>query len=155
MTHDLHAEEGSLPQGLMVQNAYTEMHNGSKNIAVIVRNSMAYPQTLKKNILVARVVAANQVSELQMWPGMIDALDEAQGIQMQKLTTEQRKKKLFKKLELRGLGSWPPELADSAQSLLDEYHDISSLEPCELSCTHLTEHEIKVTNDALFKEHFR
>ena len=35
---------GSLPQGLMIQNAYTEMHNGRKNVTVIVRNSMAYPQ---------------------------------------------------------------------------------------------------------------
>ena len=87
-----------------------------------------------------------------MWPGMMDALDEAQGIQTQKLTTKQRQEKLFKKLELGGLGSWPPGLADLAQSLLDEYHDIFSLEPCELGCTHLTEHVIKVTNDAPFKE---
>ena len=34
MTHTLHAEEGSLPQGLMIQNAYTEMHNDSKNVSI-------------------------------------------------------------------------------------------------------------------------
>ena len=82
-------------------------------------------------------------------------LDEAQSIQTQKPTTEQRQEKLFKKLELRNLGSWPPELAESIQSLLAEYHDIFSLEPCELSCTHLTEHVIKVTDDAPFKEQFK
>ena len=59
MTHALHAEEESLLQGLMILNAYTEMHNGSKNVAVIVRNSMVYLQTLKKKILVPRVVATN------------------------------------------------------------------------------------------------
>ena len=80
MAYALHAEEASLPQGLMIQNAYTEMCNGSKNVAVIVRNSMMYPQTQKK-IQVARVVATNQVPKLQMQPGMIDTLDEAQGIQ--------------------------------------------------------------------------
>ena len=37
MTHALCAEEGSLPQGLMVQNAYTEMCNDSKNVTIIVR----------------------------------------------------------------------------------------------------------------------
>ena len=58
MTQALHADEGPLPQGLTVQNAYTKMCNGSKNVAIIMRNSMAYPQTLKK-IPVARVVAAN------------------------------------------------------------------------------------------------
>ena len=32
----------------MVQNAYMELHSGSKNVAVVVRNSTAYPQTLRK-----------------------------------------------------------------------------------------------------------
>ena len=132
MTHALHAEEGSLPQGLMVQNAYTKVHNGSKNVTIIVRNSTVYPQTLKKKILVVKVVVANWVLEPQMWPGIIDALDNAQGIQTQRLTTEQRPEKLFEKLELSGLGSWPLELAASAQSLLPEYHEIFSLEPYEL-----------------------
>ena len=135
---------------LMVQNAYTEMCNGSENVAVIVRNSTVYPQTLKKKILVARVVAANQVLEPQMWPGMIYALDEAQGILTQRLTTEKRQEKLFEKLELNGFGSWPPELEDSAQSLLAEYHDIFFLESSKLGCTHLTKHVIKVTDDAMF-----
>ena len=65
MTQALHAEEGSLPQGLTIQNAYTKMRNGSKSVANVVRNGMAYPQTLKK-IPVARVVAANWVPEVQM-----------------------------------------------------------------------------------------
>ena len=70
MTQALSAEEGALPQGLMVQNAYTEMCNDSKSVAVMVRNGTAYPQTLKK-IPVARVVAANLVSEPHMQPGMM------------------------------------------------------------------------------------
>ena len=95
MTHVLCAEEGSLSQGLMIQNAYTEMCNGSKNVAIIVRNSIVYPQTLKKKIPVARVVAANRVPKPHMQPETIDMLDEAQGIQLQKLTAEQRQEKLF------------------------------------------------------------
>ena len=43
MTQALHAEDGSLPQGLTIQNTYTEMCDGSKNVTVVVRNSMAYP----------------------------------------------------------------------------------------------------------------
>ena len=152
VTQALHAEEGSLPQGLTIQNAYTEMCNVSKNVTVMVRDSTAYPQTLRKKIPVTKVVAANQVLEPQMWPGMMEALDEAQGIQMQKLATVQRQDKLFKKLDLSGLASWLAEMADSTWSPLAEYHDIFSLEPCKLSCTHLTKHVIKVTNDAPFKE---
>ena len=127
MPQVLHAEEGSLLQGLMIHNTYTKMCNGSKSVTIMVRNVTAYPQTLKKKIPVARVVAANHVPEVQMQPGTMDALDEVQGIQTPKMTMYQRQKKLFKKLNLRGLGSWPPELADSAHSLLAENHDIFSL----------------------------
>ena len=87
-----------------------------------------------------------------MQSGMIDMLDEAQGIQTPKLTTGQSQEKLFEKLDLSSLGSWSPELADSTQLLLAEYHNIFFLEPCKLSCTHSTEYAIKVTNDAPFKE---
>ena len=33
-------------QGLTIQNTYTELRQGSKKAVVVVRNSMAYPQTL-------------------------------------------------------------------------------------------------------------
>ena len=66
MTQTLHTKEGSLHHGLMIQNTYSKMCNGSKSVTVVVRNGMAYPQTLKKKIPVARLVAANQVPEAQM-----------------------------------------------------------------------------------------
>ena len=43
MTCTLCVEEGPLPQRLMIQKAYTKMGNGSKNVTIVVRNSMAYP----------------------------------------------------------------------------------------------------------------
>ena len=46
MTQALQTEDGSLPQGLTIQNAYTELRRGSKNVIIVVRNSTAYPQTL-------------------------------------------------------------------------------------------------------------
>ena len=152
MTQALHDEDGSLPQDLMIQNAYTDMHNGSKNVDVIIRNSMTYPETLRKKVQVARVVVATWVPEPPMQTGVIKALDKAQGHQMPKLTVKQRQEKLFEKLDLSGLESWPLKPVDSAWSLLAEYHDIFSLEPSKLGCTHSTEHVAKVTDDASFKE---
>ena len=87
-----------------------------------------------------------------MWPGMIDMLDEAQGVWAPKMTMGQRQEKIFEKLDLSSLESWPPELAESAHLLLAEYHNIFFLESSELSCTYLTEHVIKITNDAPHKE---
>ena len=74
---------------------------------------------------------------------------------MPKLSVKQRQEKLFKELNLSGLESWPPELADFIQSLLAEYHNIFSLEASKFGCTHLTEHVIKVTDNTQFKEQFR
>ena len=152
MTEALHAEDGSLPWGLTIQNAYTELPDGSKNVAMVVRNSMAYPQTLRKKTSVVRAVAATWVSEPPMQTSMIEALEKAQGLQVPKLTVKQMQEKLFKELDLSGLESWPPKLVDSAQSLLAEYHNVFSLEPSKLGCTHSTEHVIKVTDNTPVKE---
>ena len=90
--------------------------------------------------------------ELPVQTGEIGALTEAQGLHMPKFTVEQRQEKLFEELDLSGLESWPPELADSAWSLLAEYHDIFSLEASKLGCTHSIKHVIKVTDDTPFKQ---
>ena len=46
MTQTLQTKDGSLLQGLTIQNVYTELRKGSKNAVMVVRNSMAYPHTL-------------------------------------------------------------------------------------------------------------
>ena len=46
MIQALWTGDGSLLQGLSVQNTYTELRQGSKNAVVVVRNSTAYPQIL-------------------------------------------------------------------------------------------------------------
>ena len=61
MTQPLWVGDGSLPQGLTVQNMYTELRQGHKNAIMVVRNSMASPQTLCKKTPLARAVAANLV----------------------------------------------------------------------------------------------
>ena len=48
MIQVLQTKDGSLLQSLTMQNAYTKLRRGSKNAVMVVRNSMAYPQTLKK-----------------------------------------------------------------------------------------------------------
>ena len=39
MTQALQTEDGSLPQGLTIQNTYTELWHGSQKAVVVVRNS--------------------------------------------------------------------------------------------------------------------
>ena len=79
ITQALHVGDGSLPQGLMVQNAYTELRKRGKNVIVVVRNSMAYPQTLRKKTPVARAVTVTQVPEPPVHTSLTEVWEEDQG----------------------------------------------------------------------------
>ena len=81
--------------------------------------------------------------------------DEPKNPHASKLTIRQSHGKLFDKLDLSGLDSWPLGLADAAHWILAEYHNMFSLGPTEFGCTHSTKHTIKVTDDTPFKEQFR
>ena len=83
---------------------------------------------------------------------LLEGADESHDPQTPRLTVRQRHGKLFDELDLSGLDSWAPELAHTAHQLLAKYHDMFSLDPGELGCTHSTEHTIKVTDDTPFKE---
>ena len=66
MTQALQTEDGSLPQGLNIQNMYTELRKGSKKAVMVVGNSTAYPQTLQKKPPVARAVVVIQMPKPPM-----------------------------------------------------------------------------------------
>ena len=124
-------------------------------MVVVVWNHTAYPQTLWKRTPVARAMPVQLLPETPK-PGSLPIPDKVcPDPQTPKLTIRQRHGKLFDELDLSGLDLWAPKLADKAHQLLAKYHDVFSLDPTELGCTHLTKHTIKVTDDTPFKEHFR
>ena len=114
----LQTEDGSLPQGLTVQNTYTELRQGSKKAAVVVRNNTAYSQTLWKKTLVVRVVAALHVPKAHEEEQLMEGADEPHDLHTPRLTVMQRHGKLFDEMDLSGLDSWTPELPDAAHQLL-------------------------------------
>ena len=135
-----------------MQNTYTELRKGSKKAVVVVWNHTAYPQTLQKKTPMARAMAVQPVPETPK-PGSLQVEDEVcPDPQTPKLMIRQRHGRFFDELDLSSLDLWAPELADKTRWLLTEYHDIFSLDPAELRCTHTTEHSIKVTDDTPFKE---
>ena len=155
MVQALYVQDGTLPPGLTMQNMYTELRKGSKKAVVVIQNHTAYPQTLQKKTTVAQAIPVQLLPKTPE-PGSLTVPDKVcPDPQTPKLTIRQRHGKLFDELDLRGLDSWAPELADKAHQLLAKYHDIFSLDPVELGCTHSNEHTIKVTDDTPFKEHFR
>ena len=152
MVQALHAQDSTLPLGLTVQNMYTELRKGSNKAVVVVQNNIAYPQALWKRTPMARAVSVLPVPEPPA-PDSSQVKDNTcPDLHIPKLMVRQRHAKLFDELDLSGLNSWAPELADVACWLLAEYHDVFSLDPAELGCTHSTEHTIKVMDDTPFKE---
>ena len=151
----LWTQDGSLPQGLTVQNTYTKLRKGSKKAVVVVQNNITYLQTLHKKTPVARVVAALPVPEPPEGEQLHKGADKSHDSHTPRLTVRQRHGKLFDKLDLSSLDSWTPEIADAAHKFMAKYHDVFSLDPVELGCMHSTEHTIKVTEGTPFKEQFR
>ena len=146
MVQALYIQDGTLLPGLTMQNTYTELRKGSKKVVVVVWNHTAYPQTLWKKTPVVRTIPVQLLPETPE-PGSLPVPDEVcPDPQTPKLMIRQRHGKLFNELDLSSLDSWVPELADKACWLLAEYHNIFSLDPVELGCTHSTEHTIKVTD---------
>ena len=136
MTQALCMEDGSLSKALMVQNAYTELCSGSKNATVVIRNSMAYPQILRQKTPVA--VTVTWVPEPPLQTSLKEVSEGVHSHQMPRLTVKKRQEKLFEEVDLSGLESWLTQLIASTQSLFAKYHDVFSLEPSKLDCTHST-----------------
>ena len=113
---------------------------------------MTYSQALQKKTPVATTVAALPMPEPPEEVQLLEGANEPQISHTPRLTIRQRHSKLFNELDLSGLDSWAPKLANSAHWLLAKYHDMFSLDPGELGCTHSMEHMIKVTDDTPFKE---
>ena len=63
MVQALQTQDGSMPQGLTVQNTYPELRKGSKKAVVVVWNNTAYLQTLWKKTPMARAVAVSPKGE--------------------------------------------------------------------------------------------
>ena len=86
---------------------------------------------------------------------LLEGANKPQDLHTPRPTGRQRHGKLFNELDLSDIHSWAPELADTAHQLCAKYHDVFSLYPAKLGCTHSTEHTIKVMDDTPFKEQFR
>ena len=150
MTHGLGKRSPSLPLGIDVQMVYAILADGSNRIMVVLRNNTRDWLEIKKGMPIARMVAANEVSKVT------NLFSTKQTKEQSTLTEMERQDLLLEKLDLSGLEVWPQEQAEQACSLLKEYHDIFSLEKCDMGHTNATKHKIvlKDPDTPLFKEHF-
>ena len=147
----------ALPNGIYIMQAYMDMKPGSGQVFIIVRNMMTRPIHLPQGKTVACIMASNAVLDAEPSPDLLKKLESDMPTKPC-LSVEERHKLLITALEKDGglerLKSWPPKLAAQATRLLLEYQDIFSLEPHEIGCMDITEHDIELLDHEPFKERF-
>ena len=98
------------------------------------------------------MVATNIILEKVLLPGTLESLDQPKNNEVQQLSIEEQREKLFEKLDLSGLEFMTLENKEKALDLLTEFHDFFLLEDGEMGYTEATEHHIEVTDPHPFKE---
>ena len=149
MTQATYLEDrANLPNGVYVVKTYTELHDGSRNVSVVLCNLTGKPVHLAAGRPVARVVAANTIPDAGPSPEFLKKLDEMEPDRdsPKKLTIEERQKLLLELLRKEGrldkLKEWPPESALKFEGMLMEHHNIFSLEPNEMYGCGRTRHRV-------------
>ena len=155
LVHSLDTRNNKLPNGLEVSTMYTDLKRGSKSMPIVLRNMKTSDITLNKGDKIAWLQTANKMPKTNLCPGTLEALDEEQGITRKPLTRAERQGKVLKELNLEVLDEWPEKLVQCVQDLIQEYHNVFSLDKNELGCTNTVKHKIKIDDSEPFKEHFR
>ena len=137
--------------GLQVLHTYTMLTAGSKLVLIVVLNMTDSAIFLKKGMHVVHVVSVMLVPPVEMTSEQVKGTEVPQ----EQMSVQEWQEKLMDKLNLHGLSEWSPHNAAMVRELLFSYHDIFALEPDELGCTSTIEHEICLSVDEPFKEHFR
>ena len=148
MTHSLEKTSPSLPLGIDVQTVCATLADGSNRVIVVLRNNTRDWLEIKKGIPIARMVAANEI------PKVTNLLSADEPKEQPSLSEAERQDLLLEKLDLTGLEAWPEDQAEKACSLLKEYHNIFSLERCDVGHTKAVNHKIvlKDPDTPLFKK---
>ena len=150
MTHGLEKRSPLLPLRIDVQSAYATLAAGSNRVVVVLRNNTRDWIEIRKSTPVARMVTTNRV------PQVIDTISTERPKEQPTLTEAEQQVLLLDKLDLSGLQAWLMEQAEKACGLLQEYHNIFSLEKHNMGHTKVTKHKIvlKDPDTPLFKERF-
>ena len=135
MTHSLEKRSPSLPLGIDVQTVYATLADGSNRVTVVLRNNTQDWLEIKKGVLIAQMVAANEI------PKVTNFLSVKEPKEQPSLSEVERHDLLLEKLDLTGLEAWPEDQAEKTRRLLKEYHDIFSLEKRDVGHTKAAKHK--------------
>ena len=88
-------KEPCVSHGLSMANTYTEMATQSRCVTIVIKNQIAVPTIISKGIKVTQMVAADRVPPVEVIPGILEKLDEMQGVWWTKMSIQCRKEMLL------------------------------------------------------------
>ena len=155
-------------EGSYTISAYTYLKSNSRSVHVGLRNMSCRTVALSKGTVVAELSPANVIPKM-LAPKLASCqlefaknqspknskLKFVNSTNSQPTLTQERRDKLFSKLDLTGYDSWTQDQLDAMDDVIEHYHHIFAVEDLELGRTDLVKHEIKLTNYIHFKERYR
>ena len=157
-------------EGSYTVPSYNFVKGNSRSIHVGLRNLSCRTVTLKKGTVVAQLSPTNEIPKM-LAPKLKSVDHKLESVKNQGLKsnepefvdtadslpklTQERREKLFSKLNLTGYDEWTPEQREATNDVIELYHHIFAVEDLELGCTGLVKHEIKLINYVPFKERYR
>ena len=148
--------------------AYTYLKSNLRSVQVGLRNMSCCAVTLSKGTVIAQLSLANAIPKM-LAPKLASCqleLAKNQGLESNELKfinstnsqpklTEERRDKIFSKLDLTSYDNWTQNKRDMFDTAIERYNQIFAVEVLELGHTNLVKHKIKLTNYVPFEERYR
>ena len=147
-----------LPEGLGVQNTYTELMPGRKKVVVAIRNTSARNITIPKGTVVGNIFA-NKILKILTQSIRVSKLENdiensnSSTYPEEKISYED--KWVLEKLDLSGMQYFSDKLQSKARDLLCSNSDIFSKHDLNMGRIDLIKHDIKLTDPNAFKKSYR
>ena len=166
----IEGKEGSkIPDGIEVQNTYTDLQPGRSKAPVRVRNTTARDIEISKGTVVGNIFCTNKIPKIlnqslksATIPNRVGKVktdfEQTDSKVLEKdpeIKTKEDYSWLFEKLDLSGMESWAESTQAKARDLIISYVDIFSKHDLDLGQTNLTKHHIKLADYTPFKESYR
>ena len=130
-----------LPTSIILTITYAEVHPGSSQMPICLRNLSAYSTVVPAKVVIRKVGPANQVPPIIL---LTRTSEES--------VCDPWKDWILNELSLQGLEDWPEDGQKQARGLLTRWKHLFIHSDIDLGKTSLIKHQIKFTDKMPFRE---
>ena len=131
-----------VPTSIVLTATYGELHPGSSQVPICLRNLSACPVVIPTKVVIGKVTLANQEPPVVLSMG---ALAES--------TFSPKKDWILEELNLQGLEEWLKQEKDKARKLLVKWECLFAHNDLDLGTTSLIKHWIELTSRSTTSEY--